>query len=240
MAVNVSKSVSATGALTSDILVQVDDVFKIYRAADEETVALRGVSLQVNSSEFVALVGRSGSGKSTLLHLIAGLDTPSAGSIIINGTNIGRLDEERRAAMRRQKVGLVLQRDNLIPYLTARENVALPLLLAGQRGAEQRASDLLERVGLGHRVSHRASELSGGEQQRVSIAVALALSPQLLLADELTGELDAPTATGILDLLVDLQQKDGLALLVVTHDPSVAERAGHVLVMRDGVIVADE
>lgn len=240
MAVNEGTGSPASAAVATEVIVRVDDVFKIYRAADEETVALRGVSLEVSRGEFVALLGRSGSGKSTVLHLIAGLDTPSAGRIIVGGADIGQLDEEERARIREQTVGLVLQRDNLIPYLTARENVALPLQLAGRTDAGRRAGDLLERVGLGHRVNHRAAQLSGGEQQRVSVAVALALGPQILLGDEVTGELDSETAAGILELLADLQQRDGLALLVVTHDPAVAARAGRVLLMRDGAIAAHE
>lgn len=221
-------------------LVHVDDVFKIYRAADEETVALRGASLRVAPGEFIALLGRSGSGKSTLLHLIAGLDTPSAGRVYINGVDIGRLEEGERARIREETIGMVLQRDNLIPYLTALENVALPLQLAGRVDARQRAAEILTRVGLAHRAGHRAAQLSGGEQQRVSIAVALAPEPQILLGDEVTGELDSETASGILDLLADLQRRERMALLVVTHDAAVAGRAERVVRMRDGVVEAHE
>lgn len=216
--------------------IRVDDVFKIYRAGEEETVALRGASLQIAAGEFVALLGRSGSGKSTLLHLIAGLDTPSAGRVYINGVDIGRLDEEERARVREESIGMVLQRDNLIPYLTALENVALPLQLAGRVDARRRAALLLKRVGLGHRAEHRAAQLSGGEQQRVSIAVALAPDPRILLGDEVTGELDSETASGILELLEDLQQRERMTLLVVTHDAAVAAGAGRVLHMRDGEV----
>lgn len=238
MAVERTAPAVSTGP-APDTPLRVEDVFKIFRAADEETVALRGVSLELRRGEFVALLGRSGSGKSTLLHLIAGLDTPSAGKIVIGGVDIGRLDEEERARTREETIGLVLQRDNLIGYLTAQENVALPLELAGRKGAKLRAVDLLRRVGLGHRLDHRASQLSGGEQQRVSIAVALALGPQILLGDEVTGELDSESAAGVLDLLAGLQQNDGLTLLVVTHDPAAAARAVRVITMRDGGI-ADE
>jgi putative ABC transport system ATP-binding protein len=220
-------------------LLRVDDVFKIYRAADEETVALRGASLTIAAGEFVALVGRSGSGKSTLLHLIAGLDTPSAGRVLVNGSDIGRLDEEERAHIREETMGMVLQRDNLIPYLTALENVALAPRLAGRADAKTHAAALLERVGLADRADHRAATLSGGEQQRVSIAVALASDPQLLLGDEVTGELDSETAAGILDLLADLARgHDHMALLVVTHDSAVAGRAERVLRMKDGIVEA--
>lgn len=219
-------------------VVTVDDVFKIYRAADEETVALRGASLTVGAGEFVALLGRSGSGKSTLLHLIAGLDVPSAGRIIINGVDLGRLDEEARARIRMETIGVVLQRDNLIPYLSARENVALAPRLAGRDGAMDRAGELLGRVGLAQRTDRRAASLSGGEQQRVSIAVALASNPRVMLADEVTGELDSETAAMILELLSDVRQNDSLAVLAVTHDPEVAARADRVLRMSDGVVEA--
>ena len=217
-------------------LVQVDDVFKIYQAAGEETVALRGTSLDIAPGEFIGLLGRSGSGKSTLIHLIAGLDVPSAGRVYINGEDIARLDEDERARVRETSVGIVLQRDNLIPYLSALENVALPLQLAGVPDAKERASELLTRVGLANRGHHRTTELSGGEQQRVGIAVALAPGPQLLLGDEVTGELDSETAAGILDLLIDVQKRDHTALLLVTHDNAVAARANRILRMRDGMV----
>jgi putative ABC transport system ATP-binding protein len=217
-------------------LVRIDDVFKIYRAGDDETVALRGTSLDLAEGEFVALLGRSGSGKSTLLHIIAGLDVPSAGRVFIEGRDIGRLGEEERSEVRSSTIGIVLQRDNLIPYLSAAENVALPLKLAGRPGADTRSSDLLARVGLADRASHRPGQLSGGEQQRVSIAVALAAAPKLLVGDEVTGELDSETAGAILDLLVDLQQRENMALLVVTHDPDVAKRAQRIVRMSDGKI----
>jgi putative ABC transport system ATP-binding protein len=217
-------------------VVRVDDVFKIYRAADEETVALRGASLHIAAGEFVALLGRSGSGKSTMLQLIAGLDTPSAGRVYVDGKDIGRLDEEERARIREKTIGMVLQRDNLISYLTALENVTLAPRLAGEVDADKRATDLLERVGLADRASHRATQLSGGEQQRVSIAVALASHPHILIGDEVTGELDSETASGILELLADLQSREKMALLLVTHDSAVADRAQRVLRMSDGVV----
>lgn len=217
-------------------VVRVQDVFKIYQSRAAETVALRGASLEVGHGEFVALLGRSGSGKSTLLQLIAGLDTPSAGKVFLEEHNIGILTEEERAQIRRRTVGIVLQRDNLVPYLTALENVALPLQLAGHVGSAARATALLERVGLGQRLRHRAGQLSGGEAQRVGIAIALAGGPSILLADEITGELDSETAAGILQLLSDLHLNEQLSLLVITHDQAVAQGAQRVLIMRDGVI----
>lgn len=220
-------------------LLRVDDVFKIYRAAGEEAVALRGASLEIGSGESVALVGRSGSGKSTLLHLIAGLDAPSAGRIYVRGTDITQLDDNERALLRAREMGVVMQRGNLIPYMTALENVALPLRLAGETGSEDRARTLLRQVGLADRMEHRAGELSGGEEQRVSIALALAPRPHLLLADEVTGELDSATAGAVLDLLFERQQGEGMSLLLVTHDEAVATRAGRVIHMRDGVVLND-
>jgi len=227
---------AAASTLQATPVVLVEDVFKIYASRGAETVALRGASLHVDQGEFVALLGRSGSGKSTLLQLIAGLDTPSAGQVYLEEQNIGILNEEERAQLRQRIVGIVLQRDNLIPYLSALENVTLPLRLTGRADATKRATALLQRVGLGHRLRHRAGQLSGGEAQRVGIAIALAAQPHILLADEVTGELDSETAADILELLADLHQNERLSLLVVTHDYAVARNAQRVLVMRDGVV----
>ncbi len=227
---------AAASTLQATPVVLVEDVFKIYASRGAETVALRGASLHVDQGEFVALLGRSGSGKSTLLQLIAGLDTPSAGQVYLEEQNIGILNEEERAQLRQRIVGIVLQRDNLIPYLSALENVALPLRLMGRADVTKRATALLRRVGLGHRLRHRAGQLSGGEAQRVGIAIALAAQPHILLADEVTGELDSETAADILELLADLHQNERLSLLVVTHDYAVARNAQRVLVMRDGVV----
>jgi ABC-type lipoprotein export system ATPase subunit len=223
----------------SSRVLDVQDVFKIYGGGGDETVALRGATLDVQAGEFVALVGRSGSGKSTLLNIITGLDTPSAGRVHLNGKDITRLDEEERARIRRDTIGLVLQRDNLVPYLTALENVALPIRLTGEPEAEKRASDLLRRVGLEHRMHHRANQLSGGEAQRVSVAVALARRPRLLIGDEVTGELDSSTSAGIIELLADLNLRDGMSLLVVTHDKEVASCAQRVVHMRDGIVESE-
>ena len=216
--------------------VVIQDVFKIYKDGDIETVALRGANLNVQRGAFVAIRGRSGSGKSTLLSLIGGLAVPSAGRIIINGTDLSRLNEGQRAAFRGVQIGLVFQADNLSPFLTARENVALPLALAAQGNARRRAETLLGEVGLGERLDHRPNQLSGGERQRVAIAVALANNPALLLADELTGELDSATADSIINLLKDLNAKRGLTLIVVTHNPMVAVQAEQQVQIRDGQI----
>jgi putative ABC transport system ATP-binding protein len=219
-------------------LLDVLDVFKIFEVGGERMVALRGTTLQVQQGEFVALLGRSGSGKSTLLNIIAGLDTVSAGKEFLAGNDVTGASEDERARLRREVVGIVLQRDNLIPYLTAEENVALPLRLAGANDALGRARGLLTRVGLQHRMRHKAHQLSGGEAQRVSIAVALAPGPKLLLGDEITGELDSATAAGVLDVLTELHQGEQMGMIIVTHDPVVASRAQRVLHMQDGRIAA--
>lgn len=223
------------GMTTAPVL-DIQDLFKIYEVDGDQTVALRGASMQISDGEFVALLGRSGSGKSTLLHIVAGLDTPSAGKELIDGRDVTRLDENERAQLRQEAIGIVMQRDNLVPYLTAKENVELPIKLMGRKDADTRARDLLRRVGLEHRMNHKAHQLSGGEAQRVSIAVALGPEPRLLLGDEITGELDSDTASGILDLLDDLHQKDGMSLLVITHDAAVAARAQRIFHMKDGIV----
>lgn len=223
---------------TQPAALRVEDVFKIYKEGSIETVALRGASMEIQSGDLVAMLGRSGSGKSTLLNLISGLDSPSAGRIWLAGQEITNLEGETQARLRRRELGLVLQSGNLIPFLSAQENVELPLLLDGTdaRVARQRATELLELVGLGARRSHRGGELSGGEEQRVAIACALANRPALVLADELTGELDSKTAHAVLDLLDSINREQHTAFLIVTHDREVAVRARRVVRIEDGVI----
>jgi lipoprotein-releasing system ATP-binding protein len=217
---------------------RVEDVFKIYKEGPVETVALRGASMKIESGELVAMLGRSGSGKSTLLNLIAGLDSPSAGRIWLAGHEMTNLDGAAQSGSRRRELGLVLQSGNLIPFLSAQENVELPLLLDGTdaRTARIRANELLELVGLSARGRHRARELSGGEEQRVAIACALANRPALILADELTGELDSKTAQAVLDLLDSINREQQTAFLIVTHDREVAARAHRMVRIEDGVL----
>jgi len=222
-------------ASTTLPLVLVSDVFKIYREGEVETVALRGASLSVERGEFVAIVGRSGSGKSTLLNIIGGLAEPTAGRVIVGGLDLAHADEDARASIRRKIVGVVFQNDNLIPFLTAEENVALPMQMAGRAGATRRAQELLDDLGVGARRGHRPEQLSGGEKQRVAIAAALANEPELLLADELTGELDTANTDSVMEDLVRLN-RSGTTLLVVTHNPRVAERAHRILHITDGRI----
>jgi putative ABC transport system ATP-binding protein len=206
----------------------------------EAVHALRGASLTVGPGEYVAIVGPSGSGKSTLLQLVGGIDTPSGGSVEILGTRLEALSDRELTRLRLTRLGFVFQRFHLLPVLTARENVELPMAEAGVPGPERRARarELLAYVGLGHRESHRATQLSGGEMQRVAIARALANRPAVLLADEPTGELDAATGQEILDLFRRLNL-DGTTLLVVTHDERLAAQAGRVVHMLDGRVVTD-
>ncbi len=216
------------------------DLRKDYPMNGETVHALRGVSLSVAPGEYVAIVGPSGSGKSTLLQIVGGIDPPSGGTVEILGTRLEALSDRELTRLRLTRLGFVFQRFHLLPVLTARENVELPMAEAGLNGPKRRARarELLDYVGLGHREGHRATQLSGGEMQRVAIARALANRPAMLLADEPTGELDAATGQEILDLFRRLN-RDGTTLLVVTHDDRLAAHAGRVVHMHDGRIVSD-
>ena len=227
---------TATRPAAADGVVRMVDVFKIYREAEIETVALRGASLSLRAGEFVAVLGRSGSGKSTLLNLLGGLDLPSAGQVWVEGRDITRLDERARAALRLRRIGYVYQDGNLLPYLTAQENVELPLRLAGASDAAARAEELLAALGVRHRQHHRPSALSGGERQRVAVACGLANRPALLLADEITGELDSAAAESVLAVLAQARERYGTTVLAVTHDAAVAARADRVVRMADGTL----
>ncbi len=215
-------------------------LYKIYKEGEIETVALREASLNVQPGEFVAITGRSGAGKSTLLNLVGGLATPSAGKVIIHGTDITRLSERERAEFRRNRIGIIYQTDNLIQFLTALENVLLPMQMAGRKDGLKRARQLLKEVGLSERMDHKPSMLSGGERQRVAIAVALANEPELILADELTGELDSATAGRIMELLGALNASHKLTLIIVTHNKNVAARARRQIRIADGQLIESE
>ena len=216
------------------------NLYKIYKEGVIETVALRGAELKVDSGEFVAITGRSGAGKSTLLNLIGGLAIPSAGQVVIDGEDITRMNEGERAAFRRDHIGIVYQMDNLIPFLSALENVMLPMQAAKRSHSESRAVQLLEEVGLMERLNHKPAQLSGGERQRVAIAIALANEPSLLLADELTGELDSQTADKVMDILGALNASRKLTLVVVTHNKTVAARARRQVTIADGKMYEGE
>jgi putative ABC transport system ATP-binding protein len=210
---------------------------KVVPSAEGDLTILHALSLDLAQGDSLAIVGASGSGKSTLLGLLAGLDRPSAGKVILAGHDLGPLDEDQRARVRAEHVGFVFQSFQLLDSLNALENVMLPLELDGRRDAREQARTLLERVGLGKRLTHTPRQLSGGEQQRVAIARATAPRPQLLLADEPTGNLDAATGAAIIDLLFDRASAAGAGLLVITHDPEIAARTGRVLRMVDGRVV---
>jgi putative ABC transport system ATP-binding protein len=214
-----------------------DDVRKVYRSAAGPVEALRGLTLSVEHGEFVAVMGPSGSGKTTLLNCLSGLDSIDAGSVLLEGADLHKMSDAKRTMHRAKKMGFVFQAFNLIPVFTAVENVELPLLLAGEDPADarRRAGETLDSVGLGGRKNHRPNELSGGEQQRVTIARALAGRPAIVWADEPTGNLDSETATTIMDLLRELNTQ-GLTLVLVTHDAAIGETAQRVIRMRDGRI----
>lgn len=201
---------------------------------------LRGIDLSVDPGETVGLIGPSGSGKSTLLSVMAGLEKPTSGKVIVAGQELQALDEDRLARFRRDHVGIVFQSFHLIPTMTALENAALPLELASKRDAQARARAELDRVGLGHRLDHYPAQLSGGEQQRVALARALVGNPRILFADEPTGNLDGKTGETIIEMLFDLGRRQGATLVLVTHDPDLAARCGRRIRLADGQVVADE
>ncbi len=211
------------------------DVIKEYETAH----ALRGVSMEIEKGQWLNIVGPSGSGKSTLLNIIGGLDTPTAGDVFIDSASIGGLSEDEMAVFRREKIGFIFQQSHLIPYLTAVENVMLAQYFHSLAD-EHEAVDALTRVGLGHRLNHRPSQLSGGEQQRVCIARALINSPEILLADEPTGNLDRENTKVILELLKKLHAEEHFTIILVTHDPFVSRWGQRVLTMEDGKIKCDE
>lgn len=212
------------------------DVHKSYHLFDHDVVALRGVDLDIQGPGFYAIMGASGSGKSTLLHLLAALDTPDSGEVIVAGQALQRMNERELTLFRRRQIGIVFQQFNLIPTLTARENVELPGLLAGEPGEKLRArsTELLEALGVGHRASHRPDALSGGEQQRVAIARSLLFAPRVLFADEPTGNLDSTSSAKLWELLARLASEREMTVLMVTHEPAAAVHCRSVLVLRDG------
>jgi putative ABC transport system ATP-binding protein len=217
-------------------LISCDNLVKIFKVADLEVVALQGLDLLVNQGEMIAIVGASGSGKSTLMNILGGLEVPSAGRAVVSGFELSTIGRRERTRYRRQVVGFVWQQTarNLLPYLSAVENVELPMILDGRRKTRARATDLLGLVGLPDRLHHRPERLSGGEQQRVAIAVALANEPKVVLADEPTGELDSSTSLEVFALLRHVNEQLGTTIVTVTHDPVVSEQVQRTVAIRDG------
>ena len=215
-------------------MIRIRDLSMRLASGGRPVTILDGVSLDVEAGEFVAITGPSGSGKSTLLGLIAGLDQPTAGSVTVDGVEVTRLSEDELARFRRDRIGYVFQSYHLIPTLTALENVAVPLELAGRADALATARTLLAEVGLAERAHHYPAQLSGGEQQRVALARAVALRPALLLADEPTGNLDSTTGAAIIDVMLRLRRERASTLVLVTHDPAVATHADRIVALRDG------
>ncbi len=218
-------------------VIQIDNVTKVYKMGDIEVAALRGVSLQVQTGEMVAIIGPSGSGKSTLMNIIGCLDTPTSGNYILDGVLVSSLSDDAQADIRNKKIGFVFQQFNLLPRTPAVDQVELPMVYAGAPDRHARALAALESVGLKERVNHRPNELSGGQQQRVAIARALVNNPSIILADEPTGNLDSKSGTEILGIFKSLNRDKGLTIVLVTHDPNIAAQAQRTIRVRDGVIV---
>lgn len=217
-------------------MIECDNLVKIYKTKDIEVLALQGLDLKVEKKELMAIIGNSGSGKSTFLNMIGGLDRPSAGKLYVDGKNLFRMTEGELVDYKKNTVGFVWQNNarNLLPYLTARENIMTPMLFAKGSEKEDRAMELLELVGLGKRKDSRLSQLSGGEQQRIAIAIALANNPKLLLADEPTGSVDRNTSDYILDMFRELNEQMGITIVIVTHDKGLARKVNRVVSIRDG------
>jgi putative ABC transport system ATP-binding protein len=221
-------------------MIQVEDVHKSYDLGETFVHALRGVSFSIEVGEFVSIMGPSGSGKSTLMNIVGCLDTPSKGTYLLNDKNVGNLDEEQLAGIRNREIGFVFQKFHLLPRSSALENVALPLKYASVKQSERliRAEEVLDKVGLSHRLTHKPTELSGGEQQRVAIARALVNSPSILFADEPTGNLDSKTGHQVLEIFKDLNKR-GQTIVVITHEREIAEQSQRIITIKDGEIGSD-
>tara|TARA_B110000858_G_scaffold60107_1_gene69974 strand:- start:658 stop:1341 length:684 start_codon:yes stop_codon:yes gene_type:complete len=226
--------------MTKPIVIECRNISKQFADGELKTNVLSDVNLSVQKGDRIAIIGSSGSGKSTLLHLLGGLDKPTSGSIKVHGQDINKLSVKTLSQLRNQSLGFVYQFHHLLPEFSAVENVAIPLIIGGEKPkqAEQQAEDLLIKVGLSHRLAHKPSELSGGERQRAALARALITQPDCLLADEPTGNLDHRTAQGIFDLILELNESLGTALVIVTHDVELASQMGAMLTLKDGYLAA--
>ncbi len=230
---------TATAPRPMPPIIVLSDVIRVFREVDVETIALRGIDLEIAAGEFVAIMGRSGSGKSTLLQLLAGSDRPTAGRVVVDGIDLSRADEDVRASVRGRHVGFVFQSQNLIPFLSIEENLLLAAALADRPMDTAAARTTLARVGLEDRGSNRPAQLSGGEQQRAALAIVLGTRPPIILADEVTGELDSVNADLLIALLEEIHRSGEVTIVLATHDPKVADRADRVVELRDGRVVAD-
>lgn len=222
-------------------IIECDSLVKIYKTPDVEVLALQGLDLTVDYGEMTAIIGNSGSGKSTFLNMLGGLDRPSAGRLLVDGKDLFKLGERELVEYKLRTVGFVWQNNarNLLPYLTATQNVMMPMLFGGEHKRRQRALELLDMVNMSHRKNSRLSALSGGEQQRIAIAIALANHPRLLLADEPTGAVDQKTSSAILDMLRAINRESGLTIVIVTHDQLLAKKVSRVIAIRDGKIASE-
>jgi len=222
-------------------MVECENLVKIYKTKEIEVLALQGLELRIDAGELMAIIGNSGSGKSTFLNMIGGLDSPSAGKLFVDGKDLFKLSDRELVDYKRRTVGFVWQNNarNLVPYLTAWQNVQMPMLFDKGAKKKQRALELLELVGMGHKKNSRLTQLSGGEQQRVAVAIALANNPKLLLADEPTGSVDAKTGAFILDALREINRELGVTIVIVTHDQTLAKKVNRVVSIRDGKIASE-
>jgi putative ABC transport system ATP-binding protein len=221
-------------------IIAITDMTKVYQMGEHEVHALRGVSLQIFEGDFLSIMGPSGSGKSTMMNMLGALDQPTGGIYLLDGTDVGKLNDNDLADIRNSKIGFVFQNFNLLPRTPAIQQVELPLIYGGRKQRKERARKALEMVGLGDRLDHKPSELSGGQQQRVAIARALVNEPSIILADEPTGNLDSKSGTEVMQIFQNLNREEGITVVFVTHDPWIARHTKRVFVLSDGLVVQDE
>ena len=227
--------------MTMEPIIKLDNVWKVYKLGKIELPVLKGISLEISPGSFVVILGPSGSGKSTILNMVGCLDLPTEGRIFLDGKDISKMSEDQLAQVRGKKIGFIFQQFNLLQNLNALENVMIPMIFQGEQEKErvERAKSLLSDLGLGERIGHRPMELSGGEQQRIAIARALSNNPEIIVADEPTGNLDSSTGKKIMEILINLHKNEKKTIIVVTHDPTIANYSGQVVNMRDGQLISN-